>query len=261
MMANKIEELIQGYTEWLGTETDVSYIGKWAKITTPFLDRHNDFLEVYARRRNGHWEITDDSYVITDLSHSGCDIKPGSHREKLLKTVLKGYGVRREDDNQLVVRASDQEFPERMHFLLQAMMSIDDLFFTAQTQSQTINFTINVKVWLSQSNVFFTPDVKVEGISGQNHSFDFVISGSANKPERVLQSCNHPDRKWLERFIFSWVDTRGARSGDWQAYALLNDESRSIRQNIVKGLKAYHIQPFKWSEREEIIPQLLDVNG
>ena len=255
MMTRKAEKLVKGYTTWLGSEIEVRCIDEWIEVTTPFLDRHNDFLQIYARRRDEDWELTDDAYVITDLSQSGCDIEWGSHREELLQTVLKGYGVKRERDDQLLVRASDQEFPQRIHDLLQAMMSVDDLFFT--TQAPTFNlFVIDVGTWLTRANVRFTPAVKFTGASGYDHRFDFVIPSSENLPERVLQSANRPNRGWAERFAFSWLDTRETRPEGSIAYAMLNDESDGVGQNLIDALRNYDIQPFVWSEREEVVEQL-----
>ena len=254
-MNNRAENLVRGYAAWLGSEIDVQCLDDWIEVTTPFLDRHNDFLQIYARRCDEDWELTDDAYVITDLSQSGCDIERGSRREELLETVLKGYGVRREEDDQLIVQASDQEFPQRIHDLLQAMMSVDDLFFT--TQVPTFNlFVIDVRTWLSQANVRFTPDVKFTGSSGYDHRFDFVIPSSENLPERVLQSANRPNRGWAERLAFSWLDTRETRPKGSKAFAILNDQSDGIGQNLINALGSYDIQTLIWSEREEVVEQL-----
>ena len=253
-MTDIAEKLVKAYTEWLGSEIDVRCINEWFEVTTPFLDRHNDFLQIYARLCGTDWVMTDDAYVITDLSQSGCDIERGSRREELLETVLRGYGVKREDD-QLTVQASDNEFPQRLHDLLQAMMSVDDLFFT--TQAATFNlFVLDVKSWLTQSNVRFTPDIKLTGSSGLDHKFDFVIPRSESLPERVLQSANRPSRGWAERFAFSWLDTRETRPDGSTAYAFLNDEPDGVGQNLIDALQSYDIQPFVWSEREHAVQQL-----
>lgn len=254
-MTNESEKLVKGYAAWLGSEIDVQCLDEWIEVTTPFLDRHNDFLQIYARRRDEDWVLTDDAYVITDLSQSGCDIERGSRREELLETVLKGYGVRRDEDDQLMVQASDQEFPQRIHDLLQAMMSVDDLFFTTQTPTFNL-FVIDVRTWLSEANVRFTPDVKFTGASGYDHRFDFVIPSSESLPERVVQSANRPNRGWAERLAFSWLDTRETRPKGSKAFAILNDESDGIGQNLINALGNYDIQPLAWSEREEVVEQL-----
>lgn len=253
-MANIPEKLVRAYTGWLGSEIDVRPIDGWFEVTTPFLDRHNDYLQIYARLAGNDWVLTDDAFVITDLSQSGCDIERGSRRQELLETVLRGYGVKREDD-ELTVRASDDELPQRLHDLIQAMMTVDDLFFT--TQAVTFNlFFRDVGTWLSQSNIRFTQDIKLTGSSGLDHKFDFVIPRSDVLPERVLQSANRPNRGWAERFAFSWLDTKETRPDGSIAYAFLNDDPDGVGQNLIDALQSYDIQPFVWSERENALERL-----
>ena len=64
--------------------------GEWVEITTPFLDRHNDALQIYARAENGGFVLTDDSYILRDLEGSGCSIK-SEKRKDLLQMTLNGF--------------------------------------------------------------------------------------------------------------------------------------------------------------------------
>lgn len=66
------------------------------EITTPFLDRHNDRLQIYATKSNGHFALTDDGYVIQDLQSSGCELKT-KKRRALLETTLNGCRNKGED--------------------------------------------------------------------------------------------------------------------------------------------------------------------
>ncbi len=47
----------------------------------PFLDRHNDALQIYARRENGGFLLTDDSYTVHDLQASGCALNTDKRRD------------------------------------------------------------------------------------------------------------------------------------------------------------------------------------
>ena len=62
------------------------------ELTTPFLDRHNDHLQVYATRRNGSFVLSDDGYVLSDLRTSGLEIDTPK-RKIILESVLNGLGV------------------------------------------------------------------------------------------------------------------------------------------------------------------------
>ena len=61
-MINEIQSLVDEYTRWLKEKTLIRRVDEWVEITTPYLDRHNDYLQIYARRRNG-------DYVLTDWIH------------------------------------------------------------------------------------------------------------------------------------------------------------------------------------------------
>src|SRR5208282_6825471 len=67
--------------------------GSWVEITTPYLDRHNDALQIYVRRENDGFVLTDDSYIVHDLESSGCKLDT-EKRKDLLGMTLKGFGVK-----------------------------------------------------------------------------------------------------------------------------------------------------------------------
>src|SRR5690242_20000059 len=74
----EIEKLLSDYRAWLKDKTTLREVnGDWVEITTPYLDRHNDMLQIYVRRQNGGYLLTDDSYTIHDLESSGCTLNTG----------------------------------------------------------------------------------------------------------------------------------------------------------------------------------------
>jgi hypothetical protein len=92
--AQEIEKLLYDYRAWLKDKTTLREVnGDWVEITTPYLDRHNDALQIYARAENGGYVLTDDSYTIHDLEASGCNLHT-EKRQELLTMTLNGFGVR-----------------------------------------------------------------------------------------------------------------------------------------------------------------------
>ncbi len=90
----EIEGLLNNYRAWLKEKTTLREAnGEWVEITTPYLDRHNDALQIYVRSENGGYVLTDDSYTIHDLEASGCNLETGK-RQDLLKMTLNGFGVK-----------------------------------------------------------------------------------------------------------------------------------------------------------------------
>ena len=66
-MIREIEKLLSDYRVWLKDKTTLRDVnGQWVEITTPYLDRHNDVLQIYARGESGGYVLTTgDSYAFT----------------------------------------------------------------------------------------------------------------------------------------------------------------------------------------------------
>jgi len=252
---HEIEKLLNDYRAWLKDKTTLRELNsEWVEITTPYLDRHNDALQIYARGENGGYVLTDDSYTIHDLEASGCNLNT-EKRQDLLKMTLKGFGVRMNSEA-LEVHASPENFPTRKHNLIQAILAVNDLFYLAQPVVESLFFE-DVIAWLDASDVRYTPKVKFTGISGFDHLFDFVIPKSANRqPERIIQAINRPTRDTAEVFIYKWSDTREVRPADSKAYAVLNDFDQSISAGVLDAFRNYQIHPVPWSSRSEVVVEL-----
>lgn len=67
----KCQKLIDSYVDWLHQGLSLGEVGDACELTTPFLDRHNDHLQVYATRRNGNIVLSNDGYILSDLRTSG----------------------------------------------------------------------------------------------------------------------------------------------------------------------------------------------
>ena len=52
-MIHDIQRLMDAYHAWLKDKTDLRQVDDWIEITTPYLDRHNDCLQIYAKRATG----------------------------------------------------------------------------------------------------------------------------------------------------------------------------------------------------------------
>ncbi len=242
------------YTSWLRSKISLRKVDDWIEITTPYLDRHNDYLQIYARRQNGCYVLTDDGYIIQDLRQSGCDLDTPK-RSALLNMTLNGFGVKLVGGSALEVRATQEEFPLKKHSLLQAMLAVNDLFYLAKPNVTSL-FLEDFLSWLEQNYIRYTPNVKFAGKSGYDHLFDAVIHKSRQAPERVLQAINRPDKNEAQAMAFSWMDTREVRKPDSKAYAFLNDSERSVPPSVIDALHIYEIVPVIWSNRAEALPEL-----
>ena len=252
-MIDQVQGLIDQYLKWLHDNTALRQIGEWVEITTPFLDRHNDSLQIYVHKQGDELVLTDDSHTIQDLRMSGCELR-SKRRQDLLRVTLNGFGVRLENEA-LVVTSSPANFAQKKHNLLQAMLALNDLFYLAPAAVANVFLEV-VAAWLNLSDVRYIHNVKFTGASGYDHVFDFVIPASRIAPERILRAINKPNRDTAQTIAFAWVDTRNVREPDSRAYALLNDAEHDPPPEVVDALRNYDVKPILWSRRNDAREEL-----
>ena len=252
-MTTTNDDLINRYYDWLKAKTNWREIDDWVEITTPYLDRHNDCIQIYLKRQNGEWVLTDDSYTLTDLAQSGCEIDT-PRRKTLLTNTLNGFGVQQNSDS-LEIKATEENFPLRKHSLLQAILAVNDLFYVARSNVENFFFE-DVALWLDNADVRYTLRVNFVGRSHYNHQFDFVVPKSRRAPERILRVINNPNKETAQNTAFAWLDTKDVRPLDSQAFAILNDRNRQISDAVQDALRSYDIIPVSWGRREEFRERL-----
>ena len=254
MNVTEIEKLLKDYREWLKDKTTLRQVnGSWVEITTPYLDRHNDALQIYVRRdNNGGFVLTDDSYIIADLESSGCKLDTQKRRD-LLQMTLNGFGVKLNQEA-IEVSATHENFPLRKHNLIQAMLAVNDLFYLAKPVVESL-FYEDVVAWLDANDIRYTPSVKFTGMSGYDQHFDFAIPKSKKQPERMVQAINRPTRESALLFIHGWSDTRQVRAPESKAFAVLNDE-QPISGSVIDALRNYDIRPVPWTQRIDVVMEL-----
>lgn len=254
-MTKELALLLDGYTRWLRDKTDLSYVNSgYAAVSTPFLDRNNDYIQIYVRRDSDGYVLTDGGETIQDLRLSGCDVDT-ERRGRILATTLNGFGVLREGDA-LTVRATSQDFPLKRHNLVQAILAVDDMFYLTRPIVAGL-FVEDVAAWFERHDVRFTAGIKLTGKSGYDHTFNFVIPASRQAPERLVRAINSPSRRMAESVAFAWIDVRDARPPSTVMYAIINDESKDPGTEMVDALKRHGVIPALWSQRDDVIDQFV----
>jgi hypothetical protein len=242
-----IRRLVEGYRTWLKDRTTFKSLqSDWVEISTPFLDRHNDYIQIYAKGTDGSYEITDDGNTLADLEMSGCRLDTDKRRA-ILKVTLNGFGVE-EAHGILSTRATADNFAVRKHALVQAILAVNDMFYLATSTVQSL-FKEDVQKWLEASDIRFVPNIQFTGKSGYVHHFDFAIPRSKKAPQRIIRAITNPNKDAALSFITAWTETVDQRPPESQALAFLNDNDRSVGPPVIDALVQYSIKPVLWSER------------
>ena len=155
--------LIENYYKWLKHKTSLKQVNGWEEITTPYFDRHNDYIQIYLKKKGDDFIITDDGYTITDLIQSGCAID-SPRRNALLKSTINGFGVRLSNES-IEVTTTQDNFPVKTHNLIQAILAVNDLFYVAKSNVESFFFE-DVALWLDECDIRYTQKVKFAGKSG-----------------------------------------------------------------------------------------------
>lgn len=251
-----MERLIASYTEWFKQNISISNISDDViEITSPFLDRHNDFLQIYAVIQGNKIRLTDDGFIINDLKMSGCHVDNTPRRKEFFQSILNGYGVKRSSNDELYVDANFENFPQKKHMLLQAMMSVNDMFMTSHINVSTIFFE-DVENYLISNNIRYTDRITLTGRSGLTHKYDFLINGFKDTPDRLISAVNNPSTDRAKIEIFGWNEVKETRRRPTTLYVFLNDKDEEIENEIISAFNEYGIKPVPWSIRQKYVEEL-----
>ena len=254
MEIDTARSLLENYLSWLRERTQISKVGDYVQIATPFLNQHNDHILLYIKKTDRGFEISDDGQTISELMMTGFKFTT-EKRKKLLNMTLYSHGIELRGEVLVARASSEADFAQKKHDLLQAIMAINDLYLLAQPFVLS-TFLEDVQKYLNEHEIRFVASIKVTGASGLDHYFDFVIPASRNRPERMIMAMSSPSRDRISTLLFMWQDTIKARSPGAAAYAFLNDLDKSVNTYLLDALSNYKINPVLWTKREEYAEEL-----
>jgi hypothetical protein len=245
------------YLAWLKENIEQFQISENIfRITLPFLDRDNDFIEVYiVKEDENSFYITDDGAIINGLELSGFNIFGSPKRRIILNSIVASYGVSVTQDNELTVNCSFDNLALKKHMLTQCMLKVNDMFQLSKNNVQSL-FLEDVQSFLDINDIRYTENVSFTGKSTLPTQFDFVIPRSKKAPERLIKVVNHMDETAVKNTIFSWDDTKEVRSIGTQLYTFIQD-SKKIHPDAIGALLQYKIKPILWSQKDTAISDLV----
>lgn len=253
-MRTECQQLIDGYVTWLKEGFVVADVGEHCEITTPFLDRHNDAIQLYIEEKNGAFILSDDGYTVSDLRSTGFEFTTDK-RKAMLTSILNGFGIKFED-GELLATATRTDFAQKKHNLVQAILAINDLFALAEPHILSF-FKEDVRAFLELHEIQKFQDFKLAGKSGFDHKFDFALPKTRNKPERVLEAVNMLTKDRAATLAWAITDVKRVREEPLDVLVFINDILSIPEPDNIAALQAYDIKALMWSNREQSV-QLLN---
>lgn len=246
-----LDEHVQSYYAWLKAKTHLPDEGNrnGGVISTPFLGLYNDTLEIHAVRRGGKITLSDDGKTLHDLELVGVSFARAGARKQFLAQVLANYGVR-ESDGELTAQATEANFPQRKHDLLQAMAELNSFYPLAKPAVAGV-FKEDVRAYLDEQRIIYTPEFISRGAVGLEFVFDFQIA--YQKREIVMKCFNGINKSTLASFLFMWGDIIEARkkltSKDVSGLAFINDEGKTVKPEYLDALHNKGADSLLWRKR------------
>ena len=244
-----IQKMIKDYTDWLNSGFTAVQVGEYYELTTPYLDRYNDHMQIYVKQEsNGSYLLTDDGDIIMNLASSGVSISRSPKRKNMLEHIARNFGVSI-NGKALEIRATQSTYPQKKHMLLQAMMTVDDMFIAEPNNVQNF-FAEDVGVFLDSNDIFYSRDFSLVGKTGSLYVYDYHIQRTKSKPERFCKAINRVNENSRNLALFNWVDTKEKRIDESQLILFLNDE-KHIKDSDLDAFRSYGVNCILWSERNE----------
>lgn len=252
------KQLKEEYANWISNEFEYKELAKTTiRIDTPFFDRHNDSLILYALIENDTIKLTDGGYVVDDLESSGVHIFKSKSRTKIFESQLSSYGVKlNNQDNDLFVLTNLKGFPEAKHRLLQAMLFTNDMFMLNKKNTSHVFFD-DVADFLEDNNIRAFQNALFTGSGGMSHKFEFSIPGIKNIPDKLIKTLNLPNNETYAKALTADVNyTSGVLKRPTQFYAFINDTEKDIKSDIKSLLNFENINIIPFSKRNDYIKEL-----
>lgn len=247
-----IDKSIDQYYNWLREKTVITKDEQtnWNTITTPFIGLFNDNIEIYAKLENdGKLILSDDGNTLSNLDLVGSSVTRSAKRKEWLDMIFLNYGVSLDGD-ELQIIGAEKDFNQIKHNLISAISEISDMAMMAKHTVSSL-FKEDVRAYLDEQNIIYTPQFIAKGTTGIEFTFDFQIAG--RDKELVIKSFNSLNKINVPNFLFGWDDVKPAReklSGkELMGLAIVNDADKEIKREYLDALESKGASYILWDHR------------
>ena len=138
-----MQNVRNAYLNWLKEKIPVKEIKKikfkqingLIEITTPFLDRNNDWIQIYIWKTKNYtgndiFILTDNGNTRVDLALAGINVLNHETQEIFQAILHEKFNMRFNGLGELsILCEKEEELPEKIHLLVEAIITISHLHF------------------------------------------------------------------------------------------------------------------------------------
>ncbi|MXZ18650.1 MAG: DUF1828 domain-containing protein [Rhodothermaceae bacterium] len=240
-MIDSFQSLQNRYWDWVRGQRLIQDLGGIYEITTPYLDRFNDCVQIYARMLEADKIlITDGGGTLEDLALLGHSLSSDKWTD-VIREILNGFNVSMDaKDRSLYAECSIEDFPVTAHNVIQTVLAIIDLGYMSTSLKVTRQAPFRNRVkrefaffenWEIADNPRFT------GRSGVPRKFNFMVNNTT-----VIQCFASITKQGSDAFVCSWLDA-DQESEHIRCSALIQDVQGQSIDTPCAIMKYYDIKP------------------
>ena len=155
-------------------------------------------------------------------------------------------------NDELFVDATPHNVGQKKHYLLQAILAVNDMFNLAQETVYSL-FKEDVELYFRSNDIVFSKDIKLSGKSGFDHNIDFLIPATKNKPERLIKAVNSPKKDNILSSIMAFSDINPTREMKTKNFVVYNDIEKDVAKDVIAALDIYAVKHIPWSRKEQCL--------
>lgn len=253
-----IDELKKIYFDWITKNILLTEFKDFIEIETPFLDMHNDHINLLFLKNENDYLLSDDGYILNELELLNLSVNSTTKRKDYFYKTLKIFGVNyNNSSNELYVRFNNlDQYPQRQQDLLQCIIHITDMLITSRSSSGSV-FINDVENFFLENSIPFSRGASYHGKSGNTQTFDFTTPRLKNIKEKIINTVNSPTGGNYMNVIFPFIDIAESHAKDDSLfYVIVNNIESEIPKNFEKSLNNYDISLLEWKKKEQIKKEL-----
>ena len=251
----EVKDLLDSMLAFYKANYTVKQLKQASEIVTPFTNHVNDRIAIYVEFIDKNQiRISDDGVTLDELSMMGLDYKTDT-RNKILNDILMDYQLTIKDEIVYTVAKNVSEFPQRKLNLIQGILSIYDMLFTAKENIGGL-FKEEVLEFLFDNDFGGTEGPRLQGASGIIHSVDYSIGATKKRPQTLIRFLNSPSFKDVaaQQYISEDLKKGLNRPNISVKYVIIgNDQKNKIPHNSLIASKDMGIDLIPWSEKENLL--------
>lgn len=246
---------VECYTNWLHDNYQVKKFKNGDELTTPFTNSIGDNIRIYVvQKQNGEIQLTDDGATLNGLDMMGIDLNTDT-RTALIQSILKQYKIKRDHQDTLYINGKLKEFPLIEQQLLQAIIHLDDLFYTRKAVSTNI-FREEVLNFFIENSFGGLPKYDVDGSSGIPYKIDYAMGRTQNQPWRFFQIVNRPTFETIayQSLVSDDVKNNDSFKSSALKYVLVvNTQNTKLNTKSRTIASRYGVDLVPWKNKSELL--------